>query len=48
MDDSCCLPGQASESQQAYDDYASGSNGMPSGRLPGRSGIGDEAVRSST
>ena len=31
MDDSMLPPGQASESQQAYDDYASGSNGMPSG-----------------
>ena len=28
MDDSMLPPTQASESQQAYDDYASGSNGM--------------------
>ena len=33
MDDSMLPPGQASESQQAYDDYASGSNGMPSGSV---------------
>ena len=31
MDDSMLPPAQASESQQAYDDYASGSNGAPMG-----------------
>ena len=33
MEDSMLPPAQAADSQQAYDDYASGSNGMPAAGL---------------
>jgi len=35
MDDSMLPPAQAADSQQAYDDYASGSNGGVPGIAPG-------------
>ena len=40
MDDSMLPPAQASDSQQAYDDYASGSNGATGASAALGSGIG--------
>lgn len=52
MEDSMLPPGQAAESQQAYDDYASGSNapvgGVPGGGLGAAPGGGEFDINAST
>ena len=48
VEDSMLPPAQASESQQAYDDYASGSNAPMAGGLGASAGGGEFDINAST